>query len=74
MRPFLSIATSVSLLMNLSVNSAIAAPPPAPTTPIQHVVVIFGENISFDHYFGTYPFAQNPPDSRASSPKRARPR
>jgi phospholipase C len=24
-------------------------------------VVIFGENISFDHYFGTYPFATNPP-------------
>src|SRR5579862_9827452 len=31
------------------------------TTPIQHVVVIFGENISFDHYFGTYPKALNPP-------------
>jgi phospholipase C len=30
------------------------------TTPIQHVVVIFGENISFDHYFGTYPRALNP--------------
>src|SRR6201990_2009628 len=30
------------------------------TTPIKHVVVIFGENISFDHYFGTYPFATNP--------------
>jgi phospholipase C len=28
-------------------------------TPIQHVVVIFGENISFDHYFGTYPNAAN---------------
>jgi phospholipase C len=26
---------------------------------IQHVVVIFGENISFDHYFGTYPNALN---------------
>jgi phospholipase C len=38
--------------------------PPAivPTTPqaaIKHVVVIFGENISFDHYFGTYPNAAN---------------
>lgn len=30
-------------------------------TPIQHVVVIFGENVSFDHYFGTYPNAANPP-------------
>ncbi len=24
-------------------------------TPIKHLVVIFQENISFDHYFGTYP-------------------
>ncbi len=29
-------------------------------TPIKHVVVIFGENISFDHYWGTYPYATNP--------------
>jgi phospholipase C len=28
-------------------------------TPIKHLVVIFQENISFDHYFGTYPTAQN---------------
>ncbi len=33
--------------------------PPATTTPIQHVVVIFQENVSFDHYFGTYPVAAN---------------
>jgi phospholipase C len=31
------------------------------TTPIKHLVVIFDENISFDHYFGTYPNAANPP-------------
>jgi phospholipase C len=45
--------------------------PTTPTTPtitpttsaavIKHVVVIFGENISFDHYFGTYPNAANLP-------------
>ena len=29
-------------------------------TPIKHVVVIFNENVSFDHYFGTYPNATNP--------------
>lgn len=29
-------------------------------TPIQHVVVIFQENVSFDHYFATYPNAANP--------------
>jgi phospholipase C len=28
-------------------------------TPIKHVVVIFAENESFDHYFGTYPYAAN---------------
>src|SRR3954453_10041434 len=36
------------------------AAPPAPKTPIEHVVVIFDENVSFDHYFGTYPVATNP--------------
>jgi len=30
-------------------------------TPIKHVVIIFQENVSFDHYFGTYPNATNPP-------------
>jgi phospholipase C len=29
-------------------------------TPIKHLVVIFQENVAFDHYFGTYPVAQNP--------------
>ncbi len=28
-------------------------------TPIRHVVEIFQENVSFDHYFGTYPHAAN---------------
>src|SRR5215813_3706157 len=35
------------------------------TTPIKHVVVIFQENVSFDHYFATYPNATNP----ASEPR-----
>ena len=29
-------------------------------TPIKHLVVIFQENVSFDHYFATYPHATNP--------------
>ena len=29
-------------------------------TPIKHLVVIYGENVSFDHYFATYPHATNP--------------
>jgi len=32
---------------------------PRTATPIKHVVVIFQENVSFDHYFGTYPHAAN---------------
>lgn len=28
-------------------------------SPIQHLVVIFQENVSFDHYFATYPTAVN---------------
>ena len=31
----------------------------ATATPIKHLVVIFGENVSFDHYFATYPSAKN---------------
>ncbi|WP_435172085.1 alkaline phosphatase family protein [Actinacidiphila sp. bgisy145] len=29
------------------------------TTPIKHLVVLFDENVSFDHYFATYPKAAN---------------
>ncbi|MGV7241362.1 alkaline phosphatase family protein, partial [Caballeronia sp. M23-90] len=32
----------------------------ATATPIKHVVVIYNENVSFDHYFATYPNAANP--------------
>ena len=32
-----------------------------PHTPIHHLVVIFQENVSFDHYFATYPTAENRP-------------
>ena len=31
------------------------------TTPIKHLVVIYPENIAFDHYFGTYPNAKSLP-------------
>jgi len=39
-----------------------AANPAAETaTPIEHLVIIFQENVSFDHYFATYPAALNAP-------------
>ena len=36
-----------------------AASPASTRTPVKHVVLIFQENVSFDHYFGTYPSAAN---------------
>jgi phospholipase C len=60
MRPFISILLTELLACGLFVApTPLQAQTPAPTTPIQHLVVIFGENISFDHYFGTYPNALN---------------
>jgi len=51
---------SCALLVSSTIPQAARAQT-APATPIQHLVVIFGENESFDHYFGTYPRALNPP-------------
>jgi phospholipase C len=38
-------------------------------TPIKHLVVIFQENVSFDHYFGTYPKALNLPGENPFYPE-----
>lgn len=40
-------------------TSTLSADAAATTTPIKHLVVLFGENESYDHYFGTYPKAAN---------------
>lgn len=52
---------AVSLLL-MTVTSPVAASgePRPTTTPIKHLVVVFQENVSFDHYFATYPMAPNP--------------
>jgi phospholipase C len=52
-----------------NIAGSVAVPPAGPAsswtitpptrTPIKHVVVLFDENVSFDHYFGTYPYAAN---------------
>jgi phospholipase C len=39
--------------------AGLAGASPQTTTPVGHVVVIFQENVSFDHYFATYPLALN---------------
>src|SRR6202167_3811251 len=43
-------------------------------TPIKHLVVIFQENVSFDHYFATYPHAANPAGEPAFHAKDDTPR
>jgi phospholipase C len=50
--------TSFRHFTNTTANTTVTAT--NPTTPIKHIVVIFQENNSFDHYFGTYPHAANP--------------
>ena len=42
-------------------------------TPIKHLVVLFQENVSFDHYFGTYPNATNPAGQPAFHARRGTP-
>ena len=58
------LTTACLVLSSLGDVWAAKAPNPAEsyttTTPIKHLVVIFQENVSFDHYFGTYPYANNP--------------
>ena len=46
----------------------------ATATPIKHVVVIFQENESFDHYFGDLPEGGQHRRAGNSTPPRARPR
>src|ERR1700686_539788 len=64
-RKMLALLTALTTALGPSVSPAFAASKSAPkiastATPIQHLVVIFQENVSFDHYFGTYPQATNP--------------
>jgi phospholipase C len=66
-RPFITLAlvgtatiASASLAGVTGVSAAASVDNSAKTTsPIKHVVVLFQENVSFDHYFGTYPNATN---------------
>jgi phospholipase C len=58
-------AGAVVVAMGVPISAALAGASPQndpvarTASPIKHVVVIFQENVSFDHYFGTYPNATN---------------
>jgi phospholipase C len=62
-RKLMAFLTALTIALGPSTAPAWAAS--NASTPIKHVVVIFQENISFDHYFGTYPNAMNPPGEPA---------
>ncbi len=58
-----AIAAAIISALSIASSPAIAESPgtaQSTATPIKHLVVIFQENVSFDHYFGTYPQAANP--------------
>jgi phospholipase C len=66
-RRTLTVAAGALALIGIGLSTAtVAAAGATPrsssttTTPIKHLVVVFQENVSFDHYFGTYPNATNP--------------
>ncbi len=49
------VAASAMTLLPVYPASAQSQDDSSTKTPIKHVVGIFQENVSFDHYFGTYP-------------------
>jgi len=48
---------AMSLTVSAPIRSAADADDASTKTPIKHLVVVFQENVSFDHYFATYPHA-----------------
>src|SRR5579862_6320103 len=62
MRLFFSIFSVAGIVVGASLSHRVAKVPNKieTATPIKHIVVIFQENVSFDHYFGSYPNALNP--------------
>ncbi len=61
-----------SRIMNWFDSVKAPYPEKAPT-PIRHLVVIFQENVSFDHYFGAYPCIQHPTDPPKFAAKQGTP-
>jgi phospholipase C len=56
----LGLAAVLGMALIAVAARGVHAAPDRTTTPIHHLVVIFQENVAFDHYFGTYPVAANP--------------
>jgi phospholipase C len=72
-RKTVPVVAFAALLTTAFPDRALAQGHGSAETKIQHLVVIFQENVSFDHYFATYPVAVNPPgeprfEGRADTP------
>ncbi len=69
LRPSVAATAIAVMAAAAATGGTVAADPhgagPQATTPIRHIVVLFQENVSFDHYFATYPRATNPPGEPA---------
>jgi phospholipase C len=61
------LGVAAAAIVTFTVAHADPPSPPDSVSPIKHVVVIFQENVSFDHYFATYPSAANPAGEPAFS-------
>lgn len=60
---------ATSCLLGSAARAVEAPDEHSPATPIRHLVVLFQENVSFDHYFATYPDAENKPGETAFVPR-----
>src|SRR5215469_11936600 len=69
-----ALSTAALIAFGPGVFPVLASPSGGKTaTPIKHLVVVFQENISFDHYFGTYPNATNPSGEPPFFPQKGTP-
>ena len=69
-----ALSTAALVAFGPGVSPGLAAPSEGKTaTPIKHLVIVFQENVSFDHYFGTYPKATNPSGEPAFFARRGTP-
>src|SRR5215469_1713119 len=72
-RKAVAFLTAMMIVLGPDVAPVYAATGGKTATPIRHLVVVFQENISFDHYFGTYPTATNPAGEPSFSARKGTP-
>lgn len=70
---YAAVGLALGAIVVVGLTSALADSSGQTTTPIKHLVVIFEENATFDHYFGTYPHAANPPGEPSFTPRAGTP-